>query len=625
MLRIVLSILAVIVLLVVGAIFLLPVFLDKEQIVALAADAVREQTGAELKVRGDLDLSVFPTLGISFTRASITMPDKERPDLEVGSASIGVELLPLLTRTVKIDTIAVDGLTARLETAAAQPKTDTSGWSDAELDAWYAEQRRKRQEAGRAAGAQSVLAVPLALDVSRLKVTDARLETRDPATQTTRVVELKSLEARDLNLHGNPIPLAVSLQVPGEQPLNVELEASIAIEKDSDTVRFDGLSATIRGATTEPLSLTGDGVADLVRQTADVEMALEVGATKGQGTVRYAAFESPQIDADLELNQFDPALFALAGPGAAEAAPESPPASGDEPLPLDTIRAIDTRAALDIGQAHFGAHTIDGLSVKLRAVEGVVDLHEASGTLHGGRIDAAATFDGRHNTATLDTRGTVEGLQLASALQAMETAQLLTGSATLNWQLAGRGRTANELVQSLNGPVQLTTQEVVLQGTNVEKLICRAVALTNNERLTATFEPDTRFTALSADVQVTDGRALLQPLRAELARVKLLGEGEFDLLEQDFDATLRARLQPELAELDEACRVSKRLAAIDFPVDCSGNVAGDPGDWCRVDTEKILTDLAVSEGKRRLEKEAGKMFDKLLGGGKKSGEQGADE
>ena len=612
MLRIVLSILTVIVLLVVGAIFLAPVFLDKEQIVALAADAVRDQTGAELKVRGDLDLSVFPTLGISFTRASVTMPDKERPDLEVGSASIGVELLPLLTRTVKIDAIAVDGLTARLETSAeAQPKTDTSGWSDAELDAWYAEQRRKRQAAGDAAGAESVLAVPLALDVSRLKVTDARLESHDPATQTTSAIELSSLQARDLNLEGKPIPLTVSLQIPGEQAVQVELEASISIENDSDTVRFDGLQADIRGATTEPLSLRASGVADLSRQTADLELELESGATRGQGTVRYASFESPQVDADLDLNQFDPALLALAGP---EAAPEAPPASGDEPLPLDAIRAIDTRAALDIGKAHLGAHTIDGLSVELRAVEGVIDLREASGTLHGGQIDATATFDGRHNTAALDTRGTVEGLQLASALQAMETAQLLTGSATLNWQLGGRGRTANELVQSLNGPVQLTTREVVLQGTNVEKLICRAVALTNNERLTATFEPDTRFTALSADVQVADGRALLQPLRAELARVKLSGQGEFDLLEQDFDATLRAQLQPELAELDEACRVSKRLAAIDFPVNCRGNVAGEPGDWCSVDTEEILTDLAVNEGKRKLEKEAGKLFNKFLGG-----------
>jgi len=620
MLRIVLATLAVIVLLLVGAIFLIPVFVDKEQIVALAADAVREQTGAELKVRGDLDLSIFPTLGISFTRASITMPDRERPDLEVGSASIGVELLPLLTRTVKIDTIAVEGLTARLETSAeAQQKIDTSGWSDAELDAWYAEQRRKRQEAGDAAGAQAVLAVPLALDVSRLKITNARLETHDPATQTISVIELSSLQARDLNLNGNPIPLTVSLQIPGEQPMNVELEVSIAIEKDSDTVRFDGLSANVTGATTEPLTLTGSGVADLSRQTADVEVALELGAIKGQGTVRYTAFESPQIDAVLQLNRFDPALLALAGPGAAEAAPESPQPSGDDPLPLDAIRAIDTRAALNIGQAHFGAHTIEGLSVKLRAVEGVVELREASGTLHGGRIDATATFDGKHNTATLDTRGTIEGLELASALQAMETPGSLTGSTSLTWQLGGRGRTANELIESLNGPVQLTTREVVLQGTNVEQLICRAVALTNNERLTATFEPDTRFTALSADVQVADGRALLRPLRAALARVKLSGEGEYDLLEQDFDATLRAQLQPELAELDEACRVSKRLTAIDFPVNCRGNVAGEPGDWCSVDTEEILTDLAVSEGKRRLEKEAGKMFDKLLGGGEKGG------
>ena len=57
-------------------------------------------------------------------------------------------------------------------------------------------------------------------------------------------------------------------------------------------------------------------------------------------------------------------------------------------------------------------------------------------------------------------------------------------------------------------------------------------------------------------------------LRAQLDAVSLSGTGSFDLLAQDFDTTFKARLSPGLEELDPACRVSKRLTAIDFPVNC---------------------------------------------------------
>ena len=45
---------------------------------------------------------------------------------------------------------------------------------------------------------------------------------------------------------------------------------------------------------------------------------------------------------------------------------------------------------------------------------------------------------------------------------------------------------------------------------------------------------------------------------------------------------------------------------------CKGNVADDPAKWCGVDTDAIVKDLATNEAKRQLEKEAGKLLDKLF-------------
>ena len=350
---------------------------------------------------------------------------------------------------------------------------------------------------------------------------------------------------------------------------------------------------------------------------ADLKLQIDLGETRGDGTLRYAAFESPQIDADLKLNLFDPALLVLAGPEAVEQQVASetsgaPATTGDEPLPLDAIRSIDTRARLAIAQAVFAGHAINDVKVRLRAVEGVIKLQQLTGEVHGGALDVKATFNGKHTEARMQTQGGLQGMDVAAALAAAGSEPLMSGKADLTWKVNGRGKTSNELVAALKGPINIEARDATLEGMSVEKMLCGAVALANRESLASDFPDSSRFEALSVTLKLADGKARLTPLRAELPQLQLAGEGRLHLLEKNFSATFAARLSPDLEELDPACRVNERLTSIDWPVDCKGSLDGDPADWCGVDTEGILADLATNEAERKIKKEAGKLFDKLL-------------
>jgi len=611
----------VLLLLVLGAVLLVPVLLDKDKVLQLAAEALHEQTGATLTVDGDAKLSVFPTLGIALSDAAIALPEQQQPDLRegtlqidtlrIGTLKIGVQFLPLLRRQVEINTIVLDGVRASIESGPGQARADTSTRSDKDLDALYEIRRQRMAASAQSTGAAAALTVPLALHVKQLKITDARLELIDAGGTAPQVIELLRLEASDLNLDGAPIPIDVSLRIPGKQVIDAQLKGGIRVDQQHQTATLEQLEVTVTGALTNTLQLRTSGVVDLNRQSADLQLALELGETRGNGTVRYASFQSPQIDSVLQLNLLDPALLALAGPDAIAAAGQES-TGGDKPLPLDTLRAIDARTVLNIEKARFGAHTVNKLHVNLLALDGVVQMTELTGDLHGGKLKASATLDAKHNTVTLDTSGSLSRLDIATALAASAAKPVLSGRATVDWQLQSQGRTANELTTALRGPIKLTTEEVVLKGVSVEQLLCQAVALSNQEQLTATFPADTRFTTLAADIQVAAGKAAFDPLRAGLPQVTLNGNGNYDLLQKNFDATLQARLLPELEQLDHACRVSKRLTAIDLPVHCAGTVGTAPATWCSVDAEKIVQDLGVNEVREKLEKKAGKLFDKLF-------------
>ena len=594
------------------ALLLLPLFVDKDKLLELASAAIREQTGATLTVEGPVELALIPRIGLSLADVSLAMPGEEQAGLQVRSLQLGLQLLPLLSGRVEVHTLSLDGLASRIAATEKEAKIDSSSMSDAQLDEFYLQRRQSQAEAGAAAGAEVALALPLALNVQMLRLTDARLELLAADGAAPTVIEVQRLEAQDLNLDARPIKLQGKLRLPAEQAITLALQGTVRLDQQRQQLVLDGLEIELIGIAADLLKLQASGEADLNRRSADLQLLLEAAGTRGEGSLRYTAFESPQIDATLHFNQFDPALLALAGPDAAGGAAQQPAASADDPLPLAALRAIDTRADLTVDSALLGGHLIQNLHLALRAVDGVIRIDSLTGMVHGGQLQLQGTFDGKHNSATVATSGALSGLDIGSALAATEVGPIATGQANLEWQLSSAGRSRGELMAGLNGPIRLATAELVLRDIGIEGMLCKAVALTNQENLTATFPTDTRFEALTADIQLTDGSALLRPLRAELPGLSLTGNGRYELLNQDFDTTFKARLSPELETLDRACRVSKRLTAIDWPVHCRGNANGDAGKWCNVDSAKIIEDLTRNEGERKLKKEAGKLLDKLF-------------
>ena len=71
------------------------------------AAAVKESTGRELVLKGDLKLSVFPWLALGLGPASLGNPPGfgDAPFLAIDHAAVRVKLLPLLGKRLEIDQV----------------------------------------------------------------------------------------------------------------------------------------------------------------------------------------------------------------------------------------------------------------------------------------------------------------------------------------------------------------------------------------------------------------------------------------------------------------------------------------------------------------------------------------
>ena len=97
-------------LLICAALLIGPYFIDAEQFKPKIEQLVTEKTGYPLTIKGDIDLSVFPWIGLSFTDLKLDNPEgfQEKKFLTIKNFQTRLKLLPLLSKRIEIHRFIVD-------------------------------------------------------------------------------------------------------------------------------------------------------------------------------------------------------------------------------------------------------------------------------------------------------------------------------------------------------------------------------------------------------------------------------------------------------------------------------------------------------------------------------------
>jgi len=128
LLKIILSIFASVALLVIIAAIALPLLLNPNDFKPEIQAAVKDNLGRDLQIEGELELSVFPWIGISTGKMTLSNAEgfSDKPFAEIESSNVKVKLLPLLSKEVEVNRVVLKGLTLNL----AKNKKGISNWDD---------------------------------------------------------------------------------------------------------------------------------------------------------------------------------------------------------------------------------------------------------------------------------------------------------------------------------------------------------------------------------------------------------------------------------------------------------------------------------------------------------------
>lgn len=254
--KITLSVLLAIILLLVVAILVVPVFVDPNQFKPEISAAVKDSTGRDLTIDGDIKLSLFPWLGI--TTGALTLSNAQgfenKPFVTVTTSDISVQLLPLLLeKKIAINQIVLKGLVLNL----ARNNQGLSNWDDFTKASDQATPPSTSVNQSPQANTSEALAL---FAVGKISVSDAQVSWQDAQADAAWLIKDLNLDTEQFSFD-TPVNVVLSLQA-----ANVKSSFSAAIKfKTALTVndKFDNyslqhteLQSTVSGENMPAKSLT---------------------------------------------------------------------------------------------------------------------------------------------------------------------------------------------------------------------------------------------------------------------------------------------------------------------------------------------------------------------------------
>ena len=99
--------------LVVAAVALLLLFIDPNDYKPQLATVVKEKTDMTLVIDDRLGWTLWPRIGVTLGKVSLSDAERKETLVAVGKAAVSVELMPLLSKQIRIDAVDLEGANVR--------------------------------------------------------------------------------------------------------------------------------------------------------------------------------------------------------------------------------------------------------------------------------------------------------------------------------------------------------------------------------------------------------------------------------------------------------------------------------------------------------------------------------
>ena len=490
---------------------------DYNQYEGLIAEKVKEATGRNLSIAGDieLELSFTPSLSVSGVRFENAEWGSKPDMLSVEKFLAQVALLPLLSNTIEVDHVLLQGAEILIEREA-------DGRANFVFDAAAKESAIKKDETPASSSATGLsgdgsLPIPI---VRKVLIENAKLTYRDVKAGVTETIVLKKILLDgegpqspvnltfDMTLNGQPGfgggqpgPLDGLTDPYKDWPLKLTVEASgakVGLDgpiRDPAGVKGFDVGVNVSGESLANLSaLAGAPVPPIspyqvsAKIHGDPLQALQlvnIGVKVGKSDVKVnLSGKKPSVDGKFTSELIDLADFmkpSSAAPekstdGSTSTSADKTPADSDgrvlpnDPLPLDALKPANAKIGLTAKRVLAQGIAIENIVTSVTPRDGDLQVAPMKAEISNGTLDGKVRLNAAAKTPALNDGIKASKIDLGKLLTDAAITDLLEGGLNAQVQLKGRGSSVRALAAGLDGQIRAVIGEGRVKTTALDTL-----------------------------------------------------------------------------------------------------------------------------------------------------------
>jgi len=638
---------------IIAALVLIPMFVDVAKYKPVLESKVTEATGRPFSVGDDLNLSLFPWAGVSFSNLRLGNPAgfAEKDFVTVKSFEVRVKLWPLLSKDIQIKRFVIN----EPQIVLVKNKNGSENWAQPKPAAKEPSEESTTPTEKTPGG----LSIPIsALTAENVSINNGKALWIDHSTDTKKEVTEIGLTLTDVSLD-RPVKLAFSAQL-DQKPLSLEgvvgpvgsglkegkieldltlkaleqlvlrlkgnlenLAMSPGVDLDLDIAEFSPrklmseLGQEFPVATTDPealnrLTLKAHVKADAKKVTL-TNGNLELDQSKLKFSATAAEFSKPNLKFNLELDQINLDRYM---PPKSEQPSEEKASGSAEPVKKKTdyepLRRLLLDGALNIAKLTVNKAKIEDVVLQIKAKNGVLNLDPLKLKMYQGNAAGKAVLDVAKDTPISDINLQVSNIQVGPLLQDVLEKDFLVGSTNADIKLTMAGDDPEKIKKTLNGKGELQFNDGAIVGIDLAAM-ARNVGAAFGLAKKGEKRPRTDFTELLVPFTIKNGVVNTPQSSIKSPFIRITAVGTADLVKE----TLDFRVDPQAVATIKGQGDEAKRSGIMVPVLVSGTFSKPKfrPDLSAATQQRIEKEIFESkEVKKVLEKEELKPLEKKAKG-----------
>jgi AsmA protein len=527
---------------IIAAALIIPRVMDIKKYKPVIQEKIASATGRTFSFGDDMEVSVFPWVGVRLTDLHLGNPDgfKEKDMVAVKGFEVRLKVMPLLSKRIEVKTFVLDSPEIYLE----KMKDGRANWEG------LGKGEEKKEDPGKKTG-PSPLGLE-ALNIDSFSVINGRVTYSDAGADLKKEISDLNLKLSDISFE-KPVGISFSVKLDGKPVL---LEGSVGpvgkypgkgtVPLDLVLKAMDQLEVNIKGSLTDPVATQGfdldiqvapfspKKLAQALNQALPLEskdpgvlekLALTVKAKGNPAGVSLSSgelvlddsklvfsadakeFSLPNVKFDVQLDHIDLDRY-LPESKAKEGTPSSsaPASAGSKANKTDygPLRKLILDGKMTIAKLKARGATVEKLMVHVLAKNGVITVDPLTLDLYQGSILSKVEVNVQKDDPTTQMNLDAKGIQAGPLIKDTVKKEWIEGTLKAGFGLSMTGDTPETVKKTLTGQGEFVFTDGAVIGVDLADTV-RSLQSILGAGEAVTEKPKTDFAEFKIPFTAKDG------------------------------------------------------------------------------------------------------------------------